>query len=379
MDLRHALLRIATGRPHILVVGAVGTDRLRARVEQELARRCWPIAIAPADANVLVVVGLPGTELESVIDDVWLGVPAPRARVRIMRDEDVVGALDGAIAVLGDLAGQRSRAPRDGAAAGHSGAARAGREDEAGSHAGHGGDAGSDPAEDDTGHGEHGDHGGGHHHHGGGMELPGGLAMADLGDDRDGLALDRLHVALGPVLPEWPSGLVVDVTLQGDVIQEADSRFLDADDHEADDVPDAARALTSTARVLALAGWAGPAARARDLRDAVLFGEDEDPAQVLGDLDALRRRVHRSRLLRWMLRSSGVGESEVMASLDDKLLSARAAISGSVAEPTAVVDLRALDARLAGAEFAAARLIIASADPRPRPALTTPADREGAS
>lgn len=348
MDLRHALLRIAAGRPHVLVVGAVGTDHLRARVEHELARRGWPVAVAPADADVLLVVGSPGTELGSVIDDVWAGVPAPRALVQIARDEDVVSELDRAVEVLGDVAGQRAGASADAAAAEHSGTTRAGQEDETESH-------------------------------GGGMELPGGLAMADLGDDRDGLALDRLHVALGPVLPEWPSGLVVDVTLQGDVIQEAGSRFLDADGHEADDVPEAARALNSTARVLALAGWAGPAARARDLRDAVLLGEEEDPAQVLGELDALRRRVRRSRLLRWMLRSSGVGRSEVLASLDDKLVSARAAISGSVAEPWAVVDLRALDARLAGAEFAAARLIVASADPRPQPALTPPADREGAS
>ncbi|MDD7921273.1 hypothetical protein [Actinomycetospora callitridis] len=211
------------------------------------------------------------------------------------------------------------------------------------------------------------------------MELPGGLAMADLGDDRDGLALDQLHVPLGPVLPEWPSGLVVDVVLQGDVIQEARSRFVDLDDLDATErLPAAARALESAARVLALAGWDGPAARARGLRDAVLFGGGSS-AGVLEELDDLRRRVRRSRLLRWMLRSAEGGRSEVLGALDDKLLSARAAVAGGRGEAPVAVDLAALDARLVGAEFAAARLIVAVADPLPQPALTRPTDLGGAS
>src|SRR5260370_29378823 len=43
-----------------------------------------------------------------------------------------------------------------------------------------------------------------------------------LGADRDGLRLDQLHVPLGPVLPDWPAGLVVHLTLQGDVVQHAE-------------------------------------------------------------------------------------------------------------------------------------------------------------
>jgi hypothetical protein len=213
------------------------------------------------------------------------------------------------------------------------------------------------------------------------MELPGGLAMADLGEDRDGLALDQLHVPLGPVLPEWPSGLVVDVVLQGDVIQEARSRFLDLDDLDAvtaERLPDAARALDCAARVLALSGWEGPAARARGLRDALLFGGG-DTVCVLEELDHLRRRVRRSRLLRWMLRSAEAGRSEVLEALDDKLLSARAAVAGAGAEAPVAIDLPALDARLVGAEFAAARLIVALADPLPQPALARPTDQGGAS
>jgi hypothetical protein len=41
------------------------------------------------------------------------------------------------------------------------------------------------------------------------MGMPGGLPMAERGEDRDRLKLDRLHVPLGPVLPDWPAGLLV--------------------------------------------------------------------------------------------------------------------------------------------------------------------------
>ncbi|MDF3046803.1 MAG: hypothetical protein K0R30_3031, partial [Ornithinibacter sp.] len=258
MDLRRTLLRVAAGRPHVLVIGGLGTDRLRARVEQEVARRGWPISAAPADTDVVVVIGRPGPELRAVVDGVWAAVAAPRSHVRIAGEDEVSSALDDAVQELADLAAQRALAPRSGLRAAHTDALPA--------------EEGHDTSEHDEqgGHDEHGDH-----HHDGGTELLGGLAMADLGEDRDGLALDQLHVPLGPVLPEWPSGLLVDVVLQGDVIQEARSRFLDLDDLDAvtaERLPDAARALDCAARVLALSGWEGPAARARGLRDALLFG-----------------------------------------------------------------------------------------------------------
>jgi hypothetical protein len=361
MDLRTTLLRAAAGRPHVLVIGGLGTDRLRARVEQEVARRRWPMAIAPADADVVVVIGRPGPELGAVIDDVWAGVPAPRSRVRMAGEDEVAAVLDDAVDTLSDLAAQRALAPRDGLPTVRADASPAEKGHDAGEHD------------------EQGGHDGGHHHHDGGMELPGGLAMADLGEDRDGLALDQLHVPLGPVLPEWPSGLVVDVVLQGDVIQEARSRFLDIDDPAATErLPDAARALDSAARVLALGGWDGPAARARGLRNALLF-DGGDTARVLEELDNLRRLVQRSWLLRWMLRSAEPGRSEVLEALDGKLLSARAAIAGAGGEPPVASDLTALEARLVGAEFAAARLIVAVADPLPQPALTRRTEQEGAS
>src|SRR5260370_2487867 len=60
----------------------------------------------------------------------------------------------------------------------------------------------------------------------GGMGMPAGLPMAGRGADRDGLRLDQLHVPLGPVLPDWPAGLVVHLALQGDVVQHAEAQAL---------------------------------------------------------------------------------------------------------------------------------------------------------
>lgn len=49
--------------------------------------------------------------------------------------------------------------------------------------------------------------------------VPYGRPMADRAESRDGLSLDRLSVRLGPFLPPLPSGLVLDVEVQGDVFE----------------------------------------------------------------------------------------------------------------------------------------------------------------
>lgn len=49
---------------------------------------------------------------------------------------------------------------------------------------------------------------------------PYGRPMAMAEDDiRDGLTLDAYNASFGPFLPTWPPGLVLNLTLQGDVIQ----------------------------------------------------------------------------------------------------------------------------------------------------------------
>ncbi|HEY5386889.1 MAG TPA: hypothetical protein VIL79_03205 [Thermoleophilia bacterium] len=50
--------------------------------------------------------------------------------------------------------------------------------------------------------------------------VPYGRPLAARADDRDGLKLDQILVRVGPYLPPFPSGLVLDVKIQGDVIQE---------------------------------------------------------------------------------------------------------------------------------------------------------------
>lgn len=59
----------------------------------------------------------------------------------------------------------------------------------------------------------------------GGMGMMGGRpygrSMAMTGPDRDGLALDRLPLRIGPFVAFLPPGLQLDVVLQGDVLQEA--------------------------------------------------------------------------------------------------------------------------------------------------------------
>ena len=50
---------------------------------------------------------------------------------------------------------------------------------------------------------------------------PYGRPMAMTADDRDGLSLDQLQVRVGPFFAANPPGLVLDVIVQGDVIQDA--------------------------------------------------------------------------------------------------------------------------------------------------------------
>ena len=416
MGMTGLLLRAGAARPHVLVAAMPGGTAVRLAAEEQLRRRGWPAALTPADADVLLIAGAPSADIAAAMEAVWAAVPAPRARARVTRPDEVVTMLDAAQAEL--AIGAPRWLPAGDAAVlpvGHSG----GADEPGGSHGAHE----MTDSHDDMGRGRqrhdmanHDAMSGGHHGHDMGhmdMGMPAGLPMAERGEDRDGLKLDRLHVPLGPVLPDWPAGLVVRLVLQGDVVQHAEVSAMglveDAGSFWAEpwrgaaagepvttDVAARRRAaahLDSLARFLAVAGWGDAAATARRLRDDTLGGR---PAPSLGP--AVRRlaaRVARSRVLAWSTRGAGMlrpdevaaagvagpagragGDvtaryrcwcrelADLTASFDD-----RSRLDPVVLEPprgrldgTGAL-LAVLPRLLEGTELALARLIVASLDP----------------
>jgi hypothetical protein len=389
------LVRAGAARPHVLVAAMPGAAAVRLAAEEQLRHRGWPAALSPADADVLLVAGAPAADIAASVQATWAAVPAPRVRALVTSPGEVGAALDAARAEL--ATGAPRWLPAGGAAV----------------LAGANGGAASGPG------GSHGAHGMASHHDMGDMDMgmPAGLPMAERGEDRDGLKLDRLHVQLGPVLPDWPAGLVVRLTLQGDVVQHAEAgavglaggagsfwtepwRRAAAGEPVTAGVAARLRAaahLDSLARFLALAGWDDADAAARLLRDDALGGR---PVSSLGlAVRRLAARVARSRVLAWSTRGAGMLRSDEAATagvtgpawraggdvtaryrcwcrelagltaafddgsrLDPAVLEPpRGRLDG--AQPPSVSLLAVLPRLLAGAEFAAARLIVASLDP----------------
>lgn len=329
--------------PRPLIVTALGGRSVRLAVERLTREWGWEQAAAPAEADLLVVCGTPDATLADAVERVWAQLPSPRARVGLHRTDTVAAELGQARARLAD----------DLAATSHT----------------VGGARGDQPECEES------------------TEHPGGLPMADRAPDRDGLTLDQLHVSLGPVLADWPAGLVVRLTLQGDVVQSAQvevarapsvrTRTVDAAPADGrcawlpgaaapsgGEVP-AAAALDGLARLLAVCGASTAARTARRLRDDLLAGTLDD-----AELRRFARRLRRSRTLRWA--TDGVGR------LDERhgelggdatrrwhrwLDTAQG--GGAPADPAddARVALAELPDLLEGTELAAARVVVASLDP----------------
>jgi hypothetical protein len=341
VDLTRWLLRRMPVRP--LVVATPGGTAARLGVERIARERGWRMALSPAEANLLVLAGPTGAGWAPFVDAVWNSVPVPRARAQITTAAHVEESLMAAVAELTDPDRQRSEAIR----------------------------LAETPGQPEHGQESHGMHGhdlhghGGHEHHMGGMELPGGVGMADRAADRDGLMLDRLAVPLGPVLPDWPAGLVVRTVLQGDVVQDASVEVLRAgtgQEYWRGQGVEEARRLDRCARLLAVAGWEHAATRARVLRDAVLLGRSDQQA-----MERWARRIRRSRVLRWSLTGLGVlsgaqwDDTPYAGDVYDRLLRW---LDGAAEEPSiAGAVLEVLPEVLAGSELAGARLVIASLDP----------------
>lgn len=308
MGLRSSVAGHAARRVHVLVLEVPGWGETRMRVEAELARRGWAPATSPADADVLLVCGAPGEELESVCARLWSQLPGPRVRAAVIRSSDVASTLERAAEELLDEGRQqsdartRSRQPAEpGDETEHTQHAAPGSSSESTEH---NMDMHADMDMDMD------------------MSMPAGIPLANGGPDRDGLEMDVLHVPLGPVLPHWPAGLVVRCVLQGDVIVSAEAEVLPAAAQPSGDGPvggdsrrlaDDERRLAVIRRsdaamqVLALAGWSFAAGRARRIRDAVASGTALVDAAA--HLDKLAQSVGRSWALRWTLKGITVGDA----------------------------------------------------------------------
>ncbi|GAA0491509.1 hypothetical protein [Streptomyces olivaceiscleroticus] len=398
MDVRGAVRRVLAGSPPVLLVTLPGATAERLAVEAGLRERGWPSAESPAAAAALVVAGEPPGPHVEWLGALWSGMPRPKAYVTVAGAAESGRALDAVPRLL--IAEPLGAGPQPGPP--------------------HGVVSRPEDHEVPESHGGHADHGG---HHGG---LVAGLPMAERADDRDGLRLDQLHLSLGPALPDWPAGLVVDVALQGDVIQHAEVRPVPGGPpaqcsfwnepwqraargepvtRGAAERRRCAAHLDSVGRFLAVAGWPGPAARARRLRDAVLGGAGRE--ELVGEVRPLVRQVGGSRTLRRLTtgigslpaaRAKSVGVTgpafvadgdaharvrvwlkeieRSLSGLEDARALAVDAESAESAESTvgprgrcdglmspsqALLD--ALPGLLRGAEFACARLIVASLDP----------------
>ena len=376
MGLSEAIARTAVRHAHALLVEVPGAWRTRVEAERAVLARGWRPAISAADADVLVVCGEAGPRLAESVELVWHQMPGPRVRVDVRRYDDAQAGLEQADAALLDTAQHRHDAHGRPTAPDllEEGEEDDGEDHEGMDHGGHEGmDHGGHEGMDHGGH-EGMDHGGHEGMDHGDMEMsPGGIPLAEGGEDRDGLEMDVLAVRLGPVLPHWPAGLVLHCSLQGDVIVEAHAELLDDPGHRDDeDGVGLARRLDAIVSLLMLAGWEDAAAEARRLRDLALDGSEE---QALDGLARLGRRVRRSRTLRWSLRGLGrVGQEEARrlglpASLAgdgyDRFLhllerAAAADADGVVDEPALSTDQ--LAGLVAGLDLATARLVIAGLD-----------------
>jgi hypothetical protein len=307
---------------HVLLVATPGADALRMRAEAAIVAAGHVVTWHPADSDVLLLCGNPGPDLSAVTDRVWDQMPHPKHRTALTSESAINAVLTAAGAALRG----------GGHAAGDHGHASMGTHDHKAMS--------------------------GHDHMS--MDGPGGYPLAaGTDEDRDGLEMDVLHRRLGPILPAWPAGLVVDVTLAGDTVTAASATLIDggAPAHlEPSD--DAAVTLDRAAQMLTLAGWAAAAARTLRTRDLVIAGE---LAGARSRLRPLRRWVRRSAALRWSLRGLPVHSGvDVRGVLLTRLEQAAQLLEGHHPGPEPSVEPSSIPEHIVGQDLGSARLVIAS-------------------
>lgn len=357
MGLIDVLTRAAAERAHVLIAEVPGSFEERVALERALETMGWCIAESAADADVLAVVGAPDQALTAVVDHVWAQMSEPRVWVYVQAGSEAAAQLDKARERL-RLGARRLTGPNVRRGFTPSADAMAPEHDD------------EEGAAEDA---EHGDHEGpdsdsGHDHS---AMMPDGIPLAEGAGDRDGLEMDELHLPLGPVLAHWPAGVVLRVTLHGDVVVDAEVEQFPASGIGRRDDPAvrAARLLDAAGSVLALAGLPAVSAHARRLRDRCLDGELHDGHEVAQFGDRVRRR----RVLRWTLGgliAGGChgGSAELHARLTALFERARAELDGDAVLPVAPA-VQALPALVPGMELAAVRLWAAALGPDLAPGL----------
>ncbi|QGG94140.1 NADH-quinone oxidoreductase subunit D-related protein [Actinomarinicola tropica] len=147
--------------------------------------------------------------------------------------------------------------------------------------------------------------------------VPYGRPMAGVAPDRDGLRLDQLTVRIGPFFARFPTGLVLEILLQGDVVQQAnvvvttDPATLEADlrtpFHNALDTPvlvsvlELERARSHLRSIAsALVAQQLPSLARRVLRLAKHVHPDRGE-----DVQRLHHLLRRSQMLGWATRGVG--------------------------------------------------------------------------
>lgn len=344
---------------HVLLVEVPGNGAARIALEAAAASAGHVLATHPAESDVLLVCGTPGPEMRTVIDRVWDQMPYPKHRAALTSPDEIGTVFTTAQDSLTDRRAQRSAAREDGIDGRH--LAEDGPDHE------HPND--EHPDDTDESMHEHDMPMGGHDHMSMdhmSMSGPGGYPLADGADDRDGLEMDVLHRRLGPILPVWPAGVILDVTLTGDTITDASASVIDVDDHKRGEPQNgAASALDQAAQILAVAGWDAVAARTLRVRDLAVTGRRD---QARERIRPLRRRIERSVMLRWSLRGLQVRpDIDVRTVLLTRLERADAALNGRQFEPEPATPVDEIPSLVKGRDIGSARLIIAALTVFPMP------------
>ncbi len=310
MGLTALLARVATGAP--VPVFAVAGPGTRSLIRDFRLRPEIRLVDTPRPASVLLVGGLVPAEMEMAVARVHDAMAHPRATVLWSAGAAGLGrpeGFDDAIPVDGDPVAACVAAYRD-ILVGRRGSEPPILPD-------------VDPAPW-RGVGPYGQGGSGMT---GGV--PYGRPMAELGPDPDGLRLDVLPVAVGPLFPRFPAGLVVDARLAGDLVLEVEVANLLANATAAAPSPEADPFLRALGERVAIADLELARARAhlRSVAEALLAAGLEALAlralRIAANLragdGALVRRlatiISATQVLRWSLRGVGAVPPEAVAGL----------------------------------------------------------------